>query len=99
MVLIAGAVQISWPKLRSYLGLSRISLASKDEVFEQTGYKVGSVTPLGIQKNIRILADNNIFQHDEISIGSGLAGTAIILNSRDLLLVLDQIEIGDFAEN
>ena len=35
--------------------------------------------------------------NDEISIGSGVRGVAIILTSMDLQVALDQIEIGKFG--
>ena len=97
MVLIAGPEQISWPNLRAYLGKSRISLASEDEVLANTGYRVGAVSPFGLPRPMRILVDENIFNHAEISIGSGVRGVAIILKSLDLRSTLGNIEIGKFA--
>jgi Cys-tRNA(Pro)/Cys-tRNA(Cys) deacylase len=99
MVLIAGPVQISWPKLRDYLGQSRLTLATETEVLATTGYIVGSVSPLGLPGPLRILADENVFAPAEISIGSGRRGTAIILKSVDLRSTLANLEIGKFAAN
>ncbi len=98
MVLIAGPTQISWAKLRAYLGQSRLSMASEAEVLEITGYRVGAVSPFGLPNPIRILADENVFIQDEVSIGSGQRGTAIILKSRDLRSTLNYIEIDRFAD-
>ncbi len=97
MMLVAGSEQISWPLLRSYLGQSRMTMASDEEVFEVTGYRVGAVTPFGISNPIRILADHNVFIHDEISIGSGERGTAILLKSADLRSNIQKLEIGHFV--
>jgi Cys-tRNA(Pro)/Cys-tRNA(Cys) deacylase len=97
MVLIAGPEQISWPMLRAYLGQSRLTLATEAEVLAITGYRVGAVSPYGLPRQMRILADENVFTYAEISIGSGLRGTAIILKSSDLRSTLDNIEIGNFA--
>jgi Cys-tRNA(Pro) deacylase len=98
MVLVAGPAQISWPALRSYLGQSRLTMASEEQVLSVTGYKVGSVSPLGLPGPMRILADENVFVPEEISIGSGERGTAIILNSTDLRSSIEAIEISNFAE-
>jgi Cys-tRNA(Pro)/Cys-tRNA(Cys) deacylase len=98
MVLIGGPAQISWPKLRTYLGQSRLTLATEEEVLAVTGYRVGAVSPFGLPKPLRTLADEKIFQHTEISIGSGVRGTALILNSHDLRSTLADIEVGQFAE-
>ena len=99
MVLVAGPYQISWSKLRSYLNQSRLTLATEDEVLNNTGYMIGAVSPYGLPNPIRILADNNVFTYPEISIGSGVRGTAIILKSIDLRTTLEKIEITNFIEN
>ena len=98
MVLMAGPAQISWPALRGYLSQSRVSMASEAEVLAATGYRVGAVSPLGLPQPLRILADESVFAPDEISIGSGERGVAILLRSADLRRALPDIEIGRFAD-
>jgi len=98
LALVAGPAQISWPALRAYLGQSRLTMASEDEVLAVTGYRVGAVSPFGLPTPLRILADHNIFIHDEISIGSGERGTAIILKSADLRSNIENIEVGTFVQ-
>lgn len=97
LVLMAGPGQVDWRRLRAHLGTSRISLASDEEVLQVTGYAIGTVTPLGLPAPLRILADANVFRPAEISIGSGVRGTALILRSTDLQAALGQVEIGTFA--
>jgi Cys-tRNA(Pro)/Cys-tRNA(Cys) deacylase len=97
MVLIAGPGQVSWKHLRAALGVSRISMASEAEVLAATGYVRGAVTPLGLPHPMRILADESVLLYDEISIGSGLRGVAIILSPTDLQSALGNLEIGRFA--
>jgi Cys-tRNA(Pro) deacylase len=99
MVLIAGPAKISWPGLRAYLGQSRVTMASEEQVLAVTGYRVGAVSPFGLPQPLRILADENVFIPEEISIGSGERGTAVILKSADLRRTIDNIEISKFAEN
>lgn len=98
MVLIAGPGQVSWPVLRKTLGQSRLRMASEAEVLAVTGYRIGAVSPLGLPGPLRILADESVFILDEISIGSGKRGVAIILRSADLRKALPDVEIGQFAE-
>ncbi len=97
MVLMAGPGQVSWKLIRSALGVARISMASEAEVLAFTGFVRGSVTPLGLPQPMRILADESVFIHDEISIGSGVRGVAVILKSAELQKALDHLEIGKFA--
>lgn len=98
MVLMAGPAQISWPALRSYLGRSRLTTASADELLAVTGYEIGAVAPFGLPRPMRILIDSSVNQGGEISMGSGVRGTAIILEAAELLRALPDAEIGDFAQ-
>jgi Cys-tRNA(Pro)/Cys-tRNA(Cys) deacylase len=97
MVLMAGPAQISWPALRNHLGQSRLTMASEAEVLEATGYRTGAVSPLGLPQPMRILADESVFIPEEISIGSGERGTAVILRSADLRQALANVEVGQFG--
>ena len=94
---MAGPEQISWRKLRAYLGVSRISMASEDEVLTVTGCAVGTVSPFSLPHPIRILADVSVFTPEEISIGSGRRGTAIIMKSADIKRALGNLEVGQFC--
>lgn len=96
MVLMAGPGQISWKRIRTALGVSRLSMASEAEVLAATGYIRGAVTPLGLPGTMRILADESVFQTEEISIGSGVRGVAIIMKSNDLGRALGGIMRGNF---
>ncbi|MDI6694079.1 MAG: YbaK/EbsC family protein [Anaerolineales bacterium] len=98
MVLVAGPAQISWPALRQYLGVSRVTMASQEEVLACTGYQTGAVSPFGLPAPMRILIDEKVFQPDEISIGSGVRNTTIILRSQDLRRALPEAEVGCFVE-
>ena len=97
MVLVAGPRQISWPKLRGFLGQSRITMASDEEVFEVTGFRPGAVSPFGLPSLLRILADDGVFIPEEVSIGSGVRGTAIVIKTSDLKTALGSIETGQFV--
>jgi len=93
MALVAGPTQISWKALRAYLGQSRLTMADKDEVLAVTGYAIGAVSPFGTLRRLRVLVDPSVFVEDEISIGSGVRGTTIILKSDDLKRALGEVEI------
>jgi Cys-tRNA(Pro)/Cys-tRNA(Cys) deacylase len=99
MVLAAGPHQISWPALRSYLSQSRLTLARPDEVLAVTGYPIGAVSPFGLPSPTRILLDRHVLDHAEISIGSGVRNTTIILQTQDLIKALGEVEIGDFVQD
>lgn len=97
MVLMAGPGQVDWRILRQYLGQSRLTTASEAEVRQVTGYERGAVGPFGLPAPLRILADERIFAPAEVSIGSGVRGTTVILAAADLRRALGDVEIGRFA--
>ncbi len=97
MVLLAGDRQVAWPALRRYLGQSRLTMATESQVREVTGSEIGGVSPLGLPAPMRVLVDESVFAHPEISIGSGIRGTTVIMSSADLKRILNGAEIGRFA--
>ena len=98
MVLVAGAQQISWPRLREYLGVSRMTMATPEEILERTHYPTGAVSPFGLPEPMRILVDESVFEVEEVSIGSGVRYTTVILGLEDLKQALGDIELGRFTE-
>ena len=97
MVLMAGPQQIDWKALRQYVGEKRLTMADEEEMLRVTGYPRGAVAPFGLPQPIRILADESIFIHDEVSIGSGMRGTTIIMTRTNLEQALEQI-VGEEIE-
>ena len=98
MVLIAGPEQVDWKKLRQIVKRSRIRMATEEEVFEVTGYRIGTVSPFGMKNQTRVLIDASVLKEEEVSIGSGVRNTAIILKSADLRRALDGAEIVEVEE-
>ena len=92
LVLMAGPRQIDWKALRRYLGQKRLTMADEAEMLRMTGYPRGAVSPFGLPQPLRTLADESIFTHDEVSIGSGVRGTTIIMAQTDLQRALGEVE-------
>ena len=97
MVLMAGPEQINWKTLRNHVGANRLTMASETEVLSVTGYQLGAVAPFGLAKPVKILVDRSVLDQQIVSIGSGVRGTAIILQSADLIRALGECEIGEFG--
>lgn len=93
MALMAGPAQISWKTLRRHFGQSRISMASEEEVMEVTGYAIGAVGPFGLPRTLKIVIDPGVLAEEEVSIGSGIRGTAVILRSQDLVDALPEAQV------
>jgi prolyl-tRNA editing enzyme YbaK/EbsC (Cys-tRNA(Pro) deacylase) len=73
-------------------------MASRDEVLERTGYLPGAVSPFGLPKPMRLLVDEKVFIPEEVSLGSGIRNTTVILRSDDLRRALGEAEVGCFVE-
>ncbi len=98
MVLMAGPSQIDWRALRRFLGQSRLTTASEEEVLTVTGYPIGAVSPFGVTHPLRVLVDESVLAQEEVSIGSGVRGTTVILQVNDLMRALGAVAIGRFGQ-
>ena len=84
-VLVPGGRQISWPKLRTLLAVSRMSMPPADEAFAATGFERGTITPLGSTTSWPVVADVVIASRGEVTLGSGVHSVAIGVDARALL--------------
>ena len=87
-VLVPGDRVIDWPKLRSTLGVRRLSMPDADEALEVTGYKRGTITPLGSSRNWPVYADERLVE-GEVSIGGGASGISITIDGAKLVEIIE----------
>ncbi len=91
LVLVPGDRQISWPKLRALLGVSRLSMPDAATARDVTGYERGTITPFGAfgpeeGRSWPVIADSLIADRGEpVSIGGGAHGVSATLDSQALL--------------
>lgn len=98
LVLVAGPGQISWKILRKLLGKSRITMATEEEVLAVTGYRIGTVGPFGLLKPVRMFIEASVLKEEEVSIGSGMRDTAVIIKSADLKKALEPVDVVELFE-
>jgi Cys-tRNA(Pro)/Cys-tRNA(Cys) deacylase len=96
-VLVPGDRQISWPKLRALLGVSRMTLPSADEALAATGYERGTITPFGSTTAWPVVADRAIVGQ-EVTLGGGAQGVAVKLQADDVIAALDA-QVADVTED
>jgi Cys-tRNA(Pro)/Cys-tRNA(Cys) deacylase len=87
MVLVPGDRVIDWPKLRNVVGASRMALARAGEALEATGYRPGTITPLGSSTALPVVADAAL--DGLASVGGGAPGVAINVDAAALIDHLD----------
>jgi Cys-tRNA(Pro)/Cys-tRNA(Cys) deacylase len=96
-VLVPGGRQISWPKLRSHLGVKRLSLPDADEAREATGYERGAITPFGSTHAWPVIADRAVAAHELVAIGGGAHGINLHLTPSDLIGATNAV-VADIAD-
>jgi Cys-tRNA(Pro) deacylase len=87
LVLVPGDRTISWPKLRTLLGVSRLSMPDAETARAATGYERGTITPFGTTTAWPVVADERVCGR-EISLGAGGHGVAIIVAADDAVAAL-----------
>lgn len=92
-VLVPGDRVISWPKLRTLLGVARLSMPDAATAKDATGYERGTITPFGSSTAWPVIADERL-RGREITLGSGEHGVAVAVDADAALAALD----GRFAD-
>lgn len=91
-VLVPGDREMDWPKLRSHLGVSRVTMPDGDEAKDVTGYERGAITPLGAATAWPVVADARIASMELVSIGAGAHGVSAHIGGAALVAYLGATE-------
>jgi len=87
-VLVPGDRVIDWLKLRTHLGVRRLSMADANDALLVTGYRRGTITPFAAARELPVIADERIVS-DVVSIGAGAPGASLTMDGADIVQVLD----------
>lgn len=88
LALIPGGRALSWPKLRSVLGVNRLSLPEAETAFEVTGFRRGTITPFGSLTALPVVVDASVMGSPaalRIALGSGDPAHALFVDPQDLV--------------
>lgn len=83
-VLVPGDREIDWKKLRGHLGVSRLSLPSRDAAEEVTGYKPGTITPFGAATELPVILDASSAGAELVALGGGVHGVNVHVSAAEL---------------
>ena len=95
-VLVPGDRQISWPKLRALLGVSRMSMPDAATAQSVTGYERGTITPFGSTRAWPVIADVRV-RGRRITLGGGAHGVAVAVDADAALAALDA-QVADVSD-
>jgi Cys-tRNA(Pro)/Cys-tRNA(Cys) deacylase len=86
--IIPGGTQISWPKLRLLLGVSKMKLPDAAEALEATGYERGTITPIGSDPSWPLIIDPLLVGR-RAAFGAGGHGYSAFVEIDDLVRAYD----------
>ena len=97
LCLVSGDKRCSLNKLKKIFNSKDLSMASPDEVKDQTGYTIGGVSPVGHKNKLEILADESLNRFKNLYAAAGHPN-CIFKISFDELLNLTNGAVKDIVE-
>jgi len=86
-VLVPGDRSIAWPKLRSLLGVNRLTLPDAETAKAATGYERGTITPFGATTAWPVIADERLSGRT-VTLGAGAHGVAVAVDADEAVTAL-----------
>lgn len=93
--IVRGDTRVSYKKIKRYLKLKNLSLASPERVQQVTGSEVGYVSL--INSGVATIIDNRIAEMDTIYGGCGIPNYTLQISPQDLI-ALTKAQVFDFTE-
>lgn len=90
--LIPGGRKLDWAKLRSQLGVNKLSLPDSGVAWDVTRYESGTITPFGSHSVLPVYIDASVFEEpvpEHIGLGSGDRGHGLLVHPQDLVTGFD----------
>ena len=76
--------KVSTKKLKNITHEEDVKMASPDEIYEVTGYRVGAIPPFALKSQIEVYIDSPLKNEKEVYVGAGKFGYEIILTPENL---------------
>ena len=84
LCLVSGDKRCSLNKLKKFFNSKDLSMASPNDVKEQTGYTIGGVSPIGHTNNLQILVDSSLNRFKDLFAAAGHPNCIFKINFEDL---------------
>ena len=97
LCLVSGDKRCSLNKLKKIFNSKDLSMASPDEVKDQTGYTIGGVSPVGHKNKLEILIDQSLNRFKNLYAAAGHPNCIFKINF-DELLNLTNGKVKDIVE-
>ena len=97
LCLVSGDKRCSLNKLKKFFNSKDLSMASPNDVKEQTGYTIGGVSPIGHTNSLQILIDSSLNRFKDLFAAAGHPNCIFKINFKDLKKITNGI-IEDIIE-
>ena len=84
LCLVSGDKRCSLNKLKKFFNSKDLSMASPNDVKEQTGYTIGGVSPIGHKNSLQILVDSSLNRFEDLFAAAGHPNCIFKINFEDL---------------
>ena len=84
LCLVSGDKRCSLNKLKKFFNSKDLSMASPNDVKEQTGYTIGGVSPIGHTNSLQILVDRSLNRFEDLFAAAGHPNCIFKINFEDL---------------
>jgi Cys-tRNA(Pro) deacylase len=84
-VLVPADRRFDWGKLRTHLGLRRLTLPDAEEARKATGYERYTITPFGATRAWPVILDASATTFELVSVGGGAFGVNLHLAPSELV--------------
>ncbi len=84
LCLVSGDKRCSLNKLKNFFKSKDLSMASPNDVKEQTGYTIGGVSPIGHTNSLQILVDSSLNRFEDLFAAAGHPNCIFKINFEDL---------------
>jgi Cys-tRNA(Pro) deacylase len=87
LCLVSGDKRCSLNKLKKFFNSKDLSMASPNDVKEQTGYTIGGVSPIGHTNSLQILVDSSLNRFEDLFAAAGHPNCIFKINFEDLIKI------------
>ena len=87
LCLVSGDKRCSLKKLKKFFNSKDLSMASPNDVKEQTGYTIGGVSPIGHTNSLQILVDSSLNRFKNLYAAAGHPNCIFKINFKDLIKI------------
>ena len=84
LALVPGGRSIAWKKLRTVVGVNKLSMPDAATALQASGYERGTITPIGATGDLPVYADERIAGR-RVALGAGRHGASAFVDADDLV--------------